>query len=244
MICNDNAQVSRCSSWTVSAALQVEECYTWEQTGHGSIRRRINQSSWQDVPHPTLPDVMHEAPRLLEMLSPRDKKTLLAVCTSTRRLVHAFATSVSLHKDDTLQHWLDTDAGRRLQVLKLRGIRLTATAVQRLTNAPWSAFLGSLTLKNCGLNSSTISQLAAADWPILQHLSLRKNKLSKTALQAMAGGKWPHLARLDLSSNGLNADAMTQLTRLGWTHRVSGLELHDNPDMDINAVRRLAYGRT
>ena len=161
---------------------------------------------------------------------------------ATRLLVHAFASSVSLYEDDTLQHLLDTDAGPHLQVLELCGIRLTPTAVQGLISAPWSAFLGSLTLEKCGLNSSTVSQLVAADWPMLQHLSLRKNKLSKQAVMAMAGGKWPHLARLDLSLNRLNAGAITELTSFDWTYRLSGLEVHDNPGMDFNAIQKLACG--
>ncbi|KAL3135731.1 hypothetical protein ABBQ38_006199 [Trebouxia sp. C0009 RCD-2024] len=125
------------------------------------------------------------------------------------------------------------------KVLELRGIRLTVTAVPRLTGAPWSALLCSLTLDNCGLNSATISQLAAANWPLLQHLHLRNNKLGETAVKAMAGGKWPHLAHLDFSSNKLNADAITQLAWFGWTYRLSGLEVHDNPGMGVNAVRIL-----
>ncbi|KAL3135729.1 hypothetical protein ABBQ38_006197 [Trebouxia sp. C0009 RCD-2024] len=80
----------------------------WKQTGHCSPRRRINPDSWQDYPQLSqFVDVLHAAPRLLELISPNDKKTLLALCTSTRRLVHAFASKVSLQEDGTLQHLLD-----------------------------------------------------------------------------------------------------------------------------------------
>ncbi|KAL3135728.1 hypothetical protein ABBQ38_006196 [Trebouxia sp. C0009 RCD-2024] len=225
----------------------MEECCAWEQTGYRSLRRRINPGRWQDIPqlssisYLSFTDVLHQVPRLLELVAPNDKKTLLAVCASIRQLVHPFASYVSLQEDDTLQHLLDTAAGPRLQVLELHNVRLTLTAILELTSAPWAALLTGLTLSNCGLNSSIISKLAAGDWPVLKHLSFSNNKLSTTGIKAMAGGNWPRLEHLDLSSNKLNAEAITHLTRLGWS-RLSGLELHDNPDMDAKALRRLASG--
>lgn len=223
------------------------ECCSWEQTGYRSLRRRVNQGSWQDIPqlsyipYISLIDVLHQAPRLLELVSPNGKRSLLAVCVSTRRLVLAFASCVSLQEDDTLQHLLDTPVGPCLHRLELHGIKLTATAVPELTSTPWSGLLKSLTLSNCGLNSSAISKLAAKNWPMLEHLSFSKNKLGKAAIKAMAGSKWPHLAYLDLSSNKLNASAITALTQLGWS-RLAGLQLDNNPDLDSNAIRRLASG--
>ncbi|KAL3135730.1 hypothetical protein ABBQ38_006198 [Trebouxia sp. C0009 RCD-2024] len=59
----------------------------------------------------------------------------------------------------------------------------------------------------------------------------------------MAGGNWPRLEHLDLSSNRLNAGAITQLTQYAWTWRLLDLEVHDNPDMDVIAVQKLASGR-
>ena len=114
------------------------------------------------------------------------------------------------------------------------------TAVPGLTRAPWSA-LTSLTLSNCGLNSSVIQELAARDWPMLHHLSVSNNKLSTAAVKAMAGSNWPGLRHLDLSSNKLNASAVSQLTQLSWP-RVINLDLDDNPDMDSNVVRKLSSG--
>ena len=225
----------------------MEECCAREQTGQLSPRRRTNQGSWLHVPqlppirYLSLTDVLKATPRLLELVSPDDKKSLAAVCTAIRRLVHAFVTCVSLQEDDTLQHLLDTAAGPRLRVLQLQGISITVKAIPRLTSAPWSVFLGSLTLANCGLQPLTISRLAAGYWPKLQHLSFRNNNLGATAITAMADGRWLALERLDLSSNNLGAEAMARLTQLGWSF-LSGLELHDNPDMDAKALRKLASG--
>ncbi|KAL3158895.1 hypothetical protein ABBQ32_011610 [Trebouxia sp. C0010 RCD-2024] len=235
--------------WSVSAAaLQMEECCSWDRTGHRSPRRAwkhtghrsprrcINQDSWQDYPQLSqFVNVLHAAPRLLELISPNDKKTLMALCTSTRRLVHAYASKVSLQEDGALQHLLDTAAWPRLQVLEVQDFRLPVTAVPGLTRAPWAALLTSLTLSNCRLNSSTISQLAAGNWPMLQHLSFRNNRLGKTGIKAMAGGNWPRLEHLDLSSNRLNAGAITQLTQYAWTWRLLDLEVHDNPDMSLQS---------
>ncbi|KAL3134668.1 hypothetical protein ABBQ32_007676 [Trebouxia sp. C0010 RCD-2024] len=222
----------------------MAECCAWEQTGHRSPRRRITQGIWQHVPqlspvpYLSLTDVLQAAPRLLELVLPEDKKSLSAVCSSARRLVHAFASSVSLQEGDTLQHLLDTAAGPRLQVLQLQNIRLTVTALPELTSAPWSVLLVSLTLSNCGLEPSTIRKLAAGYWPMLQHLSFRHNTLSATAIRAMAGGQWPRLEHLDLSSTNLNAEGIAELIQLSRT-RISGLELHGNPDIDAKAFRML-----
>ncbi|KAL3147080.1 hypothetical protein ABBQ38_015042 [Trebouxia sp. C0009 RCD-2024] len=225
----------------------MAECCAWEQTGHRSPRRRIKQGIWQHIPqlspfpYLSLTDVLQAAPRLLELVSPEDKKSLSAVCTSMRRLVHACASFVSLQKGDTLQHLLDTAAGPRLQVLQLQDIRLTVTAIPGLTSAPWSVLLVSLTLSNCGLEPSTISKLAAGYWPMLQHLSFRNNSLSTAAIKAMAGGQWPRLEHLDLSSIKLNAEGIAELIQLSWS-RLSGLELQGNPDIDAKAFRMLASG--
>lgn len=222
------------------------ECCAWEHTGHRSPRRRVDPGSWRDipqlsrVPRLSLSEVLHQAPRLLELVSPNDRKTLLAVCRSTRQFLHAFASYVRLQEDDTLQRLLSTAVGPYLQRLELQGIRLTVTDISGLTSAPWSGILTSLTLSNCRLHTSTIIQLAAGEWPMLQHLALRENNLGTAAVQAMASGKWPCLHRLDLSSNKMNANAITELTQLGWS-RLTGLELHDNSALDRAAIQRLAF---
>lgn len=54
---------------------------------------------------------------------------------SIRQSVHAFASSISLQEDDTLQYLLNISVGPRLQVLDLQGVKLTA-AVPRLIITP------------------------------------------------------------------------------------------------------------
>ena len=207
----------------------------WGQTGRRTNRRRANQG------HLLLTDILHEAPRVLQLVSPDDKKALLAVCKSVRRLVHAFACSVTLQEDDSLEHLLDTAVGPQLQELHMYGIKLTTISVSGLTSAPWSA-LKSLTLNNCGLNSSTIRHLAACKcWPELQLLRVRNNRLSTAAVKAMAGSNWPQLRLLDLSSNKLNASAISQLTQLRCSN-IEALDLRHNPYLDSSAIRRLALG--
>ena len=178
---------------------------------------------------------------MLQLVSPDDKKALSAVCKPIQRLVHAFASTITLQEDDTLQHLLDTAVGPHLLKLDLHGIQLTATAVPGLTSAPWSA-LTSLILCNCGLNGPTISKLAAGNcWPVLQHLSLCNNKLSTAAVKAMAGSKWPLLRHLDLSSNKLTASAISQLTQLRWSS-IEVPDVSNNPSLNSNAIRKLLSG--
>ena len=211
------------------------ECFAWGQTGRRTARRRVKPGRL------SLTDILHEAPRVLQLVSADDKKALSAVCKSIRRLVHAFASSITLQQDDTLQHLLDTAVGPHLCKLDLHGIKLSATAVSGLTSTPWPA-LTSLTLCNCGLNSSIISKLAAGKcWPVLQHLSLRHNKLSTAAVKAMAGNNWPLLRHLDLSSNKLTTIAISQLTQLRWSS-FEALDLSKNPHLDSNAIRKLSSG--
>ena len=217
-----------------SAVLQMES-FAWGQTGQRTARRRVNKARL------SLTDILHEAPRVLQLVSPDDKKALLAVCKSTRRLVHAFANRITLQEDDSLEHLLDTAVGPHLHQLDLHGIKLRATAVPGLTSAPWSA-LTSLTLCNCGLNGSTISKLAASKcWPVLQHLSLCNNRLSTAAVKAMAGSNWPLLRHLDLSSNKLTASAISQLTQLRWAN-LEVLDLSKNPYLDSSAIQKLSSG--
>ena len=63
----------------------------------------MKQSKWNPSgDHLSLTDILHKAPRVLELVSPHDKKALLAVCMTIRQSVHAFARSISLQEDDTL----------------------------------------------------------------------------------------------------------------------------------------------
>ena len=165
----------------------------------------------------------------------------MAACKSVQRLVHAFASSVTLQENDSLEHLLDTAVGPHLQELRMYDIKLTTTLATGLTSAPWSA-LTSLTLNNCGLTSSTMTQLAACKcWPELQLLSVRNNNLSSEAVKAMAGSNWPKLRHLDLSSNRLTAYSISQLTQLRWSS-IEALDLRHNPCLNSRAIRKLAFG--
>ena len=210
------------------------ECFAWGQTGQCTTGRHVKQGRL------SLTDALHEAPRMLQLVSPNDKKALLAVCRSMRHLIHSCASSIMLQEDDSLQHLLNTAVGPHFHQLAVRGIPLTATAVPGLTSAPWSAFT-SLTLCNCGMNRSTISKLAAGHWPALQHLSLCNNKLDTAAVKAMAGSDWPLLRHLDLSSNRLTATSISQLTQLRWSN-VEILNLINNPYLESNAIQKLSSG--
>lgn len=109
----------------------------WGRTGPRTARIRATQtSSHQLEDQLSLIKVLHESPRVLELLSPYDKQALSAVCTSSRQSVHAFASSISLQEDDTLQHLLDTAVGPRLQKVTLHGLKLTVKAVPELTSPP------------------------------------------------------------------------------------------------------------
>ena len=208
--------------------------FAWGQTGQCTTKRHVTQGCT------SLADVLHEAPRILQLVSPDDKKALLAVCKAIRQLVHAFASSITLREDDSLQNLLNTAVGPHLHQLALRGIQLTATAVPGLASTPWFA-LTHLTLCNCGLNGATISKLAAGHWPALQHLSLCNNQLNTAAVAAMANSNWPLLRHLDLSSNRLTARSISKLTQLRWSN-VETLDLINNPYLESNAIRKLSSG--
>ena len=209
--------------------------FVWGQTGRRTNKRCASQGRL------LLTDILHEAPRVLQLVSPDDKKALMAVCKSVHRLVHAFASSVTLQEDDSLEQLLDTAVGPHLQQLCMYGINLTTISVSGLTSAPWSA-LTSLTLNNCGLTNSTITQLAACKWwPELQLLSFRGNQLGSEAIKAMAGKNRPQLRHLDLSSNRLTAYSITQLTQLRWSS-IETLDLRYNPGLKYTAIRKLAIG--
>ena len=165
------------------------ECFAWGQTGRRTQRCSAHQGCL------SLTDILHEAPRVLQLVSSDDKKALLAVCKSVQRLVHAFASSVTLQEDDSLERLLDTAVGPHLQQLRMSDIKLMPISVSGLNIAPWSALtsltLSNCRLSNCRLNSSTIRQLAACKcWPELQLLSVRNNKLCSAAQRNTEAGVW------------------------------------------------------
>ncbi|KAL3131111.1 hypothetical protein ABBQ38_000420 [Trebouxia sp. C0009 RCD-2024] len=86
------------------------ECFALGQAVCSTPRRGVQKGSQQL----SLIDVLHEAPGVLELMTPADKQALLAVCTSFRLLIHAFASRIWLHDENyTLERFLATAAGRR-----------------------------------------------------------------------------------------------------------------------------------
>ncbi|KAL3139170.1 hypothetical protein ABBQ32_005949 [Trebouxia sp. C0010 RCD-2024] len=77
--------------------------------------RRVKQGGQQL----SVIDVLHETPGVLELMTPADKKALLAVCTSSRLLIHGFASSIRLQEEYTLERFLATAVGPRLRRLML-----------------------------------------------------------------------------------------------------------------------------
>lgn len=147
----------------------------------------------------SLAKVLHEAPRLLELLSPDPRQPQLALstgqllplmCTNShlRQAVHSLVTGVHLqHRSDMLV----------------------------LVKCQWQN-LQSLSLIRIGSDASDILQLARAHLPVLTNLDLSENRLSCASIAYLTRAHWPLLQSLCFSDTSMDAAGFRLLSNNSW----------------------------
>ena len=145
-----------------------------------------------------LTDVLHTAPRLLQLLDSRSLAAFASCNKHLRSLVHHHVTKISI-----VEH-----SGY--------GLQYQITVLERFTNGGWPQ-LQSLNLKfRARLEPAAIRQLAKGNWPKLVSLDLSRNSLNAGAIAALIAGNWPALKSLNLSHNKLDATALQWLAEPQW----------------------------
>ena len=150
----------------------------------------------------SLAKVLHEAPRLLELLSPDPEQALLAVssgcllpllCTNSqlRQAVHSLVTGIYLQHDSDVPVFAKC-SWQNLQKLSLVNC---AGYTSQLAQAHLP-LLTSLNLSKNAFSTVSIVYLMRAHWPLLQSLCFDKSHMDAAGFRLLSNNNWPDLRHL------------------------------------------------
>ena len=150
----------------------------------------------------SLARVIHEAPRLLELLSPDPQQPRLAVSagcllpllgtnSQLRQSVHSLVTGILLRRDSDVPV-LAKCSWQNLQKLSLINC---ASDILQLAQAHLP-LLTSLDLSENALSIVSIAYLTKAHWPLLQTLCLNKSRVDAAGFRLLSNNNWPDLRHL------------------------------------------------
>ena len=182
-----------------------------------------------------LAKVIHEAPRLLELLSPDPQQPLLAVSAGCllpllgtnshlRQAVHSLVTGLYLQRHSDVLVFAKC-SWQNLQKLSL--INCASNLVQ-LTQAHLP-LLTSLNLSENLLSTVSIAYLTRAHWPLLQSLCFNKSQMDAAGFRLPSNNNWPDLRLLFLQHVTVYNGELLSHRDPGWpklqTMSLTGTEL-------------------
>ncbi|KAL0047457.1 hypothetical protein WJX82_003851 [Trebouxia sp. C0006] len=212
-------------------------------------------------------DIIHQAPRLLEMLPQDSLKALSATSRTLRAAVHDMTTVLTIEHEADIAcllkgHWphlglvimRTQEYGyssffllQPLQHPQLMGHdknRFYAQPLRHLLGKDWSGLrrLDLTQVKSSSMGLAVVAQLSQGDWPLLTSLDLSDNKLGADSMLEVIKGKFPALESLDVSSNKLDVEAMRQLVKGDWP-TLMYLWLSINPLLNAEGIQQLSHAK-
>ncbi len=166
-----------------------------------------------------LSDIIQQVPQVLGHMSRRSRRALLSTSRQFRSQMQQTATSMKVQcVEDILL--LVSQQWSHMKVVHLRGLR--------------------------DLDARSLTQLAMADWPLLQTLSLRNSNIEQSAdqsaeLSPLLLAKWPLLEAIDFNSHWLQLASWKVLAEAHWP-QLRRLSMH-NSEADAAKLRWLVTGR-
>lgn len=211
-------------------------------------------------------DIIHQAPRLLEMLPQDSLKALLATSRNLRAAVHDMTTVLTIEHEADIACLLKGD-WPHLGLVIMRNQEYGYSSYSQLLTPKWR-LLARLDLSTRCFGSMDVvfllqplqhpqlmghdknrfyaqplRHLLGTDWSGLRKLDLSQVKSSSMGLAVMAQlsqGDWPLLTSLDLSDNKLGADSMSEITKRKFP-ALESLDVSSNK-LDVEAMRQLVKG--
>ena len=211
-------------------------------------------------------DIIHQAPRLLEMLPQDSLKALSATNRNLRAAVHNMTTILTIEHEADIACLLKGD-WPHLGLVIMRNQEYGYSSYSQLLTAKWRLLaridlstrcFGSVDVvfllqplqhpqllghdKN-RFYAQPLRHLLGKDWSGLRRLDLTQVKSSSMGLAVVAQlsqGDWPLLTSLDLSDNKLGADSMSEVIK-GNFPALESLDVSSNK-LDVEAMRQLVKG--
>lgn len=211
-------------------------------------------------------DIIHQAPRLLEMLCQDSLKALSATSRNLRAAVHDMTTVLAIKHEADIGCLLKGN-WPHLSLVIMRNQEYGYSSYSQLLTTKWRLLaridlstrcFGSVDVvfllqplqhpQHVGHDkhrfyAQPLRHLLRKDWSGLRRLDLSEVKSSSMGLAVMAQlsqGDWPLLTSLDLSDNKLGADSMSEIIT-GKFPALESLDVSSNK-LDVEAMRQLVKG--
>ena len=154
----------------------------------------------------SLSDLIHQVPRLLELMPSGCLAVLIATSTTHRSQIHNYVISITItdpsHASDLIScswprlvKWTLADQdSHRIQDIHVT-CDMTVAAASVLAKASllsrWE-----LQLEGIQLNAATAAEIAKGDWPFLVGLYFGHARLTRAVVQELVAANWPALTLL------------------------------------------------
>ncbi len=185
-----------------------------------------------------LEDVLHNCPRLWEIMPPVCLRNLVATNRSIRHKVHEITTGVAIIDDLNVKMLVKTTRLPRLKRLSIWGEGITCAQARQFAQgilpgleslrivAPAQLdlllkhlscpLLQDLDLSRNDMDEGAVVSLAHIHCPMLTRVDLRQAFEGPAAIPHLAGCNWPQLTMLDLSHNPACSKGLQSLAKAEW----------------------------
>jgi len=174
----------------------------------------------------SLSDLIHQVPRLLELMPTECLAALIATNTVHRSQIHNHVTSITIsnsnHASDLisctwprLAKWTLADQdSHRIQTIHVT-CDMTVAAASVLAKASMLS-RWQLQLRGIELSAASAAEIAKGDWPSLVGLYLWRAKLTRAVVQELLAASWPTLTVLSSVEMPMDLGVLSLLSQACW----------------------------
>ncbi len=172
-----------------------------------------------------LSDLIHQVPRLLELMPSECLAALLATSRTHRSQIHNYVTSITIsdptHASDLisstwprLMKWTLADQDSYRILIRVT-CDMTVAAASVLAKASmlsdWQ-----LQFEGIQLSAAAAAETAKGDWPTLRGLHFGCCKLTRAVVQELVAGNWPTLTCLSAIQTPVDIGLISLLSQARW----------------------------
>ncbi len=173
-----------------------------------------------------LSDLIHQVPRLLELMPSQCLAALIAMNTTHRSQIHNYVTSIAIsdptHASDLIScnwphlvKWTLTDQDSHMMQAIPIHCDLTVAAASVLAKASMLS-RWQLQLEGTQLSAAVAAEIAKGDWPSLVGLYLGRTKLTRAVVQQLVAANWPALTCLSTLETPVDMGLLLLLSQARW----------------------------
>ncbi len=172
-----------------------------------------------------LSDLIHQAPRLLDLMPSECLAALIATSTTHRRQIHNYVTSITIsdstHASDLISSswprlvkWtLAGQDSHKIQTMRVH-CDITVAAASVLAKA---SMVSRWQLQLCTqLSAAVAAEIAKGDWPFLVGLYFQRAELARAVVQELVAANWPALTCLYILEMPVDMSTLSLLSQARW----------------------------